>query len=222
MSRRRLIRALRTGALTAVLGGVAVLSLWVFYGPGGDLRRLKLRILLDGAAPGHVFQPGGDLRGKDFSDLTLRGACFTEADLRGARFMKCRLRFARFERCDLRGVDFRKAELCRAQFSQCALDGADLQKADLRGASLRFCSLRFALLAGARLNQADLKGADLRGTVGLTAAQVLGARNWREAKFDPELTEVLNRSVPLQKKTPSDPSPIDHSGQASRELSPPR
>ena len=192
--RRPRVRLIISAA--AVLGLVGALG-WTFFGPGGDLRSLRLRILMDGADPRHRFHRGSDLRGVDFSELDLRWSVFPETVLDGADFRDARLRGARFERCSLRGVKFRNAELRGARFRKCLLEGADLRNVDLIRADLGGSRLRFALLAGADLRGADLVEADLTGVVGLSAAALRRCRNWPRALYDRDMVSTIRNELPL-------------------------
>jgi uncharacterized protein YjbI with pentapeptide repeats len=157
--------------LFAALAGAAVSLWWTFRGPGGDLRLLRLRVLMDGAAPRHRFFPGSDLAGQSFQELDLSRAVFPQ--------------------CNLSGANFRNADLTAAALTGCCLDGADLRGSVLTRADLAGSSLRFALMAGARLGGADLAGADLTGVVGLPPAAVRRCRNWQQAIFDEDVSSSL-------------------------------
>jgi len=170
---------------------------WTFFARGGDLRYLKLRVLIDGAAPRHRFHRGSDLKGVDFSELNLRWSVFPETILDDADFRDGRLRGALFEHCSLRRANFRIAELRGARFEECCLEGADLRGADLIRADLSGSRLKFALLAGADLRGADLAGADLSGVVGVSVAQLRRCRNWHRALYDEDMAAAIRNELPV-------------------------
>ncbi|MBI2305486.1 MAG: pentapeptide repeat-containing protein [Chloroflexi bacterium] len=122
---------------------------------------------------------GANLRGANLRDAHLGGADLGSADLGGADLGGADLRDAHLGGADLRGADLGGADL----------RGANLGGADLRGANLGGADLRYTNLMGAELRYANLTGAifdpetiDLSETMG-----------WREARWDPEVLEILLR-----------------------------
>ncbi|HAK94443.1 MAG TPA: hypothetical protein DCM87_05445 [Planctomycetes bacterium] len=189
MKRRSPLRIIRAFLHPLCVGLVlfAGLTLWAcsyFFGAGGDMHRLKLRLFIDGAAQSHRFDAGSNHDGAFLRNLNLKGSYFPGVALRKARLSGAQLDKAVFDRCDLAGAELRNASLRQAALRTCRLEGADLREADLTGADLSGCDLRFALLAGARLFAADLAQADLGHAVGLSLAELRGARNWHLAAYD--------------------------------------
>jgi uncharacterized protein YjbI with pentapeptide repeats len=124
-------------------------------------------------------------------------------DFRGARFMGA----------DLRGVNFRDVSFGSykdfdfVSFSGANLSGANLSGANLRGAFFSGANLSGANLSGAimpdsrdvdgaNLSGANLSGADFTsydGDNGVTQliTQIKRAKNWRKAKYGPEIQKKL-------------------------------
>ena len=151
----------------------------------------------------HADKPGGQFRGWDFRDATLR-----KVNLRGADFRDADLRGATFWECDLRGADLshinglaekspeRETSFLGCDMRGAILDGARLNGAilghrhsfhnqyppytatDLTSASLRGTQLRGAGLTGVKFSDANLLGAMLDEAnltaAKLTSAQILG------------------------------------------------
>ena len=151
----------------------------------------------------HADKPGGQFRGWDFRDATLR-----KVNLRGADFRDADLRGATFWECDLRGADLshinglaekspeRETSFLGCDMRGAILDGARLNGAilghrhsfhnqyppytatDLTSASLRGTQLRGAGLTGVKFSDANLMGAMLDEAnltaAKLTSAQILG------------------------------------------------
>ncbi len=166
------------------LAGAACFLVWVFFGHGSDLRRLHLRVLMDGGAPGHTFFHGNDLSGISLRELNLRKATFPCLNLERTDFQEAKLKGAVFTTCNARKANFRNAELVGATFDGCNLNESDLRGADVRGANLAGSALRFALLSGAMLGGANLEGVDLTGVAGLSIAQLRLCKNWHLARYD--------------------------------------
>lgn len=187
------------GSILVLIVGGALFGLgWAFLGPGGDLRLLKVRVLMDGSAPGHTFSHGSRLEGESFAELNLRGAEFPGVRAEQADFHQTKLRGAKFTACKLDRANFRHADLLGARFPRSSLEGADLRGADLSRADLSEASLRFALLAHANLSGANLEGADLTGVVGLTVDMVRRCANWHLALYDEETAQEIRSGAPLK------------------------
>ena len=147
----------------------------------------------------HTSQPGGQFKGWDFRDATLR-----KVNLRGADFRDADLRGATFWECDLRGADLshvngqsekdleRETSFLGCDMRGAILDGARLNGAvlghrhtffnqrppytatDLTAASLRGTQFRGANLHGVNFTDANLSGADL-SEANLTGGKMIGA-----------------------------------------------
>ena len=169
-------------------------GLWGAFGPGSDVRMLRVRLVLDGAAPGHVFHSGTDLGGIHLADRDLSDAVFNAVSLRDAALSRCLLRRARFFRCDLTGANLNGADLSGAWIKDSILERANLVDVNLSGADLRGTRLQNALMDKARLSGADIAQADFTGVVGFCAQQVLSCSNWHLARFDTEAARLLAQS----------------------------
>jgi hypothetical protein len=155
-----------------------------FFGANGDAHRLKLKVFIDGAAPGHRFDAGSNHTGIVLTGLNLKGAYFPKVRLRRAHLAEVQLAKAVFEGCDLAGADLKSADAKQAKLLMCRLEGADLREADLTDADLTGSSLKQALLAGAKLKGANLASVDLTGAVGLPLQDLRTALNWHLAIYD--------------------------------------
>jgi hypothetical protein len=210
-------RAFLLGAAGVVALAALVLG-WFLFGPGGDLRRLEVRLLADGGAPGHKFDEGSRLAGVSFRRLNLRRAEFPQVDLTEADFSGARLRGATFTRCTLAGANFRGAELVFAAMDGCDLAGADLCRADLRKANLTGSSLRSALLVDALLRGANLAGVDLTNAAGINLADLRMCANWHRAVYDEDMVAAIRREFPPAAVVAAGFASWDDWAQTQREL----
>jgi beta-lactamase regulating signal transducer with metallopeptidase domain len=92
-----------------------------------------------------------DLRGFDFSNMSLVGDTFDRADLRGANFSNSKLEGLSFQRADLGKANFHAAKLTGIDFTRATLDGVDLSDAALIGVDLTRASIAGANTTGIRL-----------------------------------------------------------------------
>ena len=168
---------------------------------------LASRAVLVGVDASHSNLADADLQNADFSYAVLDDTILAQAKLGGARMYAASLRSARLPRANLEHTDLREANLenavlsrailhetdlssarlAGAQFIGAQLQGAILLEADVRKSALHGAVLQGAIVREARWEGADLGGADLRGALGLTAAQVCSATNWRSAQMDADL-----------------------------------
>ena len=169
------------------------------------------RAILVGADASRTNFAEADLHNADlsytvFDDAILTQTKFTGARMYGASLRRALLARANLDRADLReahlensilaranvhDTDLSAAKLAGAQFTGAQLQGAILLEADLQKGQFHGAVLQGAVLRDARLEGADLDGADLRGALGLTAAQVCSAVNWRGALLDPTLEQEV-------------------------------
>jgi len=158
----------------------------------GELPRLVRGAQLRGANLQYAHARKGFLVNAD-----LRGANLQKADLRGANLQKADLRGANLQGASLNGANLQGAELDHVNLQEAFLAEANFQGADLLSTNLQGASLNGANLHGARLEWSNLQGADLRPnlylkkTTGLTASEVMKARNWELAFYDNDLIRVL-------------------------------
>jgi uncharacterized protein YjbI with pentapeptide repeats len=154
---------------------------------------------------------GADFRSADMSFANLEGATLTTANLTRATLYSVILHRANMLRVDLSHADVRDAKMEDALLSLAILEQTDLSsarlhganltgaqakgtiflEADLSGADLRGADLTGAILRQAKLDGANLDGTDLRGALGLDAAQVCSAQNWRGAQLDADIQQAV-------------------------------
>ncbi len=89
------------------------------------------------------------------------------------------------------GKEGERANLGAANLQKAVLFEANLQGADLQSAKLQGADLGFANLQGASLGFANLQEADLRLAQGLTASQLLEAKNWELAIYRDDFLKKL-------------------------------
>ncbi|MEQ8635941.1 toll/interleukin-1 receptor domain-containing protein [Gimesia maris] len=145
-----------------------------------------------------------DLRGADFSGITLLRANFSEANLKGASFRKAFLVHVQFNNADLQRSDFQEAELYNTDFSGAGLYNANLSNSRvidaimnhtyLAHANLRFVDLGGTLCYWADFSDADLSFTKLHNTI-FTGA-ILDRANLHEAEtIEPIWSDVDLSSV---------------------------
>ena len=111
-----------------------------------------------------------DLRGKDFSNLTMPQANFEAARLDGATFRNADLRAANFQVALAPGIDLSGANLESAPAFATYMKDANLQGANLTRANF----------TRATLEGANLKGANLEGTI--LVGTRLGGATWTDGR----------------------------------------
>ncbi len=156
---------------------------------------------------------GADFRNADMSYANFQGASLATANLTRATLYAVNLRKANLLRVDLSHADLRDAKMEGAILSLATLEQTDLSAAKLQGANLtgaqikgtilleadlsradlRSATMTGAILRQAKLDGANLDGADLRGALGLDAAQVCSAQNWRGAQFDADILQAVQQ-----------------------------
>lgn len=153
---------------------------------------------------------GANLLQADLRRCELRHALFINATLRGAQLQQSQISHTSFAGALLKhaafsddktfwsaeGTSFRHANLTGAiminfHFVDCDFRDTDLGGADLRGVTFERCRL-----TGADLSGAELRGADLRGAMGLTRAQLEGARTDTRTQVPSDLVGLLGAPSP--------------------------
>jgi len=159
----------------------------------------------------------------DLTGANLNSVRFVEVKLDKCRFYGTKLNKAVFSFCHFDKVNLDCSELDEAQFSnrsklvEASLSEASLIKADLPGADLTDADLTDAVLTKANLTLAELKGADLTGAdlshtdiedadftnsdeyqTKITVEQILKAKNWDKAKYNPDFWEQLQPYLTTQ------------------------
>jgi len=139
---------------------------------------------------------GANFTDADFRNANLIGSILDSAVLTGADFRNAKLWYAFFRGTDLTGAfllnafldgaDFRGANLSSAFLDGSSFRGADFRDADFRGADPRDADFR-----DADFGNANFRDADFRGAKGITPEQIKQAKNWQEARYDPDLRQQL-------------------------------
>lgn len=154
-----------------------------------------------GAHFAHANFSGFDLHGvvlhrAYLRGAALRGACLRECDLRGAYLIDADL-----ERADLSRARLLAVNLNGANLAACVFQEADLREADCGGADLTGADFTGADLLCVNLLGANLEAVRFVRTKGLSSRQIMAARNWDKALFDPALVAQLD--LPLVRETES-------------------
>ena len=165
---------------------------------------------------------GADFRNADLSYANFQGATLATTNFTRATLYAVNLRHANLLRADISHADLRDAKMEDAILSLATMEQTDLSAAKLQGANLTGAQikgtilleadlsrtdLRSAIMTGAilreaKLDGANLDGADMRGALGLDAAQVCSAQNWRGAQLDADILQsVQQRCGTLQPAT---------------------
>jgi uncharacterized protein YjbI with pentapeptide repeats len=145
---------------------------------GSDLRFADLAwARLDGANLRH-----SDLRSTRGYNLHLAKAVLSDANLHQAQWQKAEAPGAYFHNTRMVSIDLKHADLNRARFQEAELQTASLQHADLRDANFIQANLHGTHFEDAILNEA-------------TAGTIVRGVGWREAHFDPEALELINRAA---------------------------
>lgn len=128
-----------------------------------------------------------DLEGTDFSEAHLEGVDFGYRHLERTNFKGAHLEGANFEEAHLEGANFERAFLEEANFGSAQLKGASfldakLERVIFKGTQLEDADFGYVRINGAEFEGAQLKGAkfesaQLKGVIGLTAQQLIKAKN---------------------------------------------
>ena len=156
---------------------------------------------------------GADFRNADLSYANFQGATLATTNFTRATLYAVNLRRANLLRVDISHADLRDAKMEEAILSLATLEQTDLSAAKLQGANLTGAQIKGTILLEADLSRADLRsaimtgailreakldganldGADLRGALGLDAAQVCSAQNWRGAQIDADILQSVQQ-----------------------------
>ncbi|MDJ0582439.1 pentapeptide repeat-containing protein [Crocosphaera sp.] len=122
----------------------------------------------------------------------LNGTNFTEAKLNGATLRNSGFRKANFTDAKLKKVNFRGPN----RDDPTALNGANFTGAELQGAiftdtNLSEANFTNADLSDAKFTNADLEKANFKRAKHITPQQIKGAKNWEQAKYDPDFRKQL-------------------------------
>ncbi len=122
-------------------------------------------------------------------------------DLRKSNLSMAFLKYANLQRVDFRYANLQKANLTGANLQRADLEGANLQRANFRGANLQEIELMGANLQEAELEDANFQRAvfwdpyieefDLPQAKEEAKAMLTSARDWQNAKYDPNIREWL-------------------------------
>ncbi len=166
----------------------------------GNIKRLNrhkiydlnlVNCFLEKANLNYVILTGANLNYANLSNTNLIEANLENARLNQTRFENGNLNQANFSGAYANGATFKDANLIKSQF-----ENSFLIKADFTNAFLMEANLKGAYLTGADLTNANLYKADLRNTKGISIEQLLKVRTLYLAKFDPDITAILEHEHP--------------------------
>jgi uncharacterized protein YjbI with pentapeptide repeats len=137
-----------------------------------------------------------NLNSSNLNSTNLQNASLIETNLENTRLNQTNLENANLNQANLKGAyasgaNFKDAFLIKAQF-----ENAFLIKTNFKNAFLMEANLQNSYLMGADLENASLYKADLRGAKGLTIEQLAKAKTLYLAKFDDEILEQINTTLP--------------------------
>lgn len=139
----------------------------------------------------YVNLKGSNLNSANFSSSSLIETNLENTRLNQTNFENANLNQAMLNGSYASGAVFKDAFLIKAQF-----ENAFLIKTNFRNAFLMESNLCGSYLMGADFENASLYKADLRGVKGLTVEQLTKAKTLYLAKFDDELLEQINHTLP--------------------------
>ncbi len=166
----------------------------------GNIKRLNrhkiyninlVNCFLEKANLNYVKLYGANLNYANLSNTNLIDAHLENSRLNQTRFENGNLNQADFSGAYANGANFKDANLIKSKFIN-----SFLIKADFTNAFLMEADLNGAYLTGADLTNANLYKSDLRNAKGLSIEQLLKVRTLYLAKFDPEITKILEREHP--------------------------
>lgn len=137
-----------------------------------------------------------NLKGSNLNSANISQSSLIEANMENTRLNQTNFENSNLNQINLKGgyasgANFKDAFLIKAQF-----DGAFLIKANFNNAYLMEANLCNSYLMGADFENASLYKADLRGAKGLTVEQLSKAKTLYLAKFDDEILDQINASIP--------------------------
>ncbi len=142
----------------------------------------------------------------NLTEINLTGSNLNSANLSssvmpGANFENTRLNQTNFENSNLNNVSIKRAYASGANFKDAYLIKSDLSnsfliKANFTNAYMMEADLRGCHLTGAEFADANLYKVDFRGAEGLTIEQLSEAKSLYLSKFDPDLMEKVNATIP--------------------------
>jgi uncharacterized protein YjbI with pentapeptide repeats len=137
-----------------------------------------------------------NLKGSNLNSANISQSSLIEANLENTRLNQTNLENSNLNQVDLKGAyasgaNFKDAFLIKAQF-----EGAFLIKANFNNAYLMEANLCNCYLMGADFENASLYKADLRGAKGITVEQLAKAKTLYLAKFDDEILEQVQTTIP--------------------------
>lgn len=137
-----------------------------------------------------------NLNSSNLNSTNLQNSSLIETNLENTRLNQTNLENANLNQANFKGAyasgaNFKDAFLIKAQF-----ENAFLIKTNFKNAFLMEANLQNSYLMGADLENASLYKADLRGAKGLTIEQLAKAKTLYLAKFDDEILEQINTTLP--------------------------
>lgn len=137
-----------------------------------------------------------NLRASNLNSANIANSSLIETNLENTRLNQTNLENSNLNQANLKGAyasgaNFKDAFLIKAQF-----EGAFLIKTNFKNAFLMEANLQNSYLMGADFENASLYKADLRGAKGLTIEQLAQAKTLYLARFDDDLIEQINTSIP--------------------------
>ena len=176
----------------------------------GERKGNVIRFLIDSELLSNLDLNSADLSLANLSGAKLYNANLSGANLEGANLKDAKLSHTNFSGANLSRTDLSRTDLSHTNFSDANLSGANLEGANLllavlsnfyirgdnleginlSGANLEGANLKDAKLSDANLKDAKLSGANLKGAnfthaKNLTVEQIKAAKNWQQAKYDP-------------------------------------
>lgn len=137
-----------------------------------------------------------NLKASNLNSANIANSSLIETNLENSRLNQTNLENSNLNQANLKGAyasgaNFKDAFLIKAQF-----EGAFLIKTNFKNAFLMEANLQNSYLMGADFENASLYKADLRGAKGLTIEQLAKAKTLYLARFDDEILEQINTSIP--------------------------
>lgn len=189
-------RAIRLESTRTVLG--ADLDLVGAKLPNVDLEGVALSVPGGACTVDFAF---ADLRHARLVDVALWRARGYGANLDGARLSRANLQEARLNRVLARDARLHGTILVSATLKEADLQQSEFCQARMQSAHLEGANLTKARFEGANLNDAYFMG--VKGLEPVVLKSITRAKNWRNAHFDNDTTELLNAIAGNQTPTVS-------------------